>query len=60
VEISTDADFASDPGSKKSQLGFLIKEFGSPLSWCSRKQSTVSASSIEAEYVTLASAASHT
>ena len=60
METYADADFASDPNSRKSQTGFLIKVFGSPVSWYSRKQSTVSASSTEAEYVALASAASYT
>ena len=60
IQTFVDADFASDQISRKSQTGFIIKVFGSTVSWYSRKQPTVSASSTEAEYIALATASSHT
>ena len=60
LETYVDADFGSDPETRKSQTGFVIRVFGSTVAWYSRKQSTVSMSSTEAEYVALATAASYT
>ena len=54
------ADFASDSVSRKSQTGFIIKVFGTTVSWYSRKQPTVSASLTEAEYIALTTALLHT
>ena len=45
IETFVDADFASDSVSRKSQTRFIIKVFGTTVSWYSRKQATVSASS---------------
>lgn len=39
-----------------SQSGWLFKYHGSVVSWCSRKQDTISQSTTEAEYVALANA----
>lgn len=47
--VSSDTDF-------KSTSGYVFKVFGNTVSWLSRKQSTVSLSSTEAEYIALAEA----
>lgn len=49
-----DADWAGDKNDRKSTSGYVFKVFGNTVSWCSRKQPTVSLSSTEAEYIALA------
>ena len=53
-----DADWASDTVDRKSVSGYAFKVFGNLVSWSSKKQTTVSTSSSEAEYVALSSAVS--
>ncbi|GAB2294442.1 hypothetical protein Dimus_038297 [Dionaea muscipula] len=53
-----DADWAGDPNDRKSTTGFVILLNRSPVSWCSRKQASVSRSSTEAEYRSMADTAS--
>ena len=53
----TDADWAGDVGDRKSTSGYLFCISGGPVSWRSKKQSTVALSTAEAEYVALSSAA---
>ena len=50
----SDSDWAGDKNASKSSSGYVFKVFGNTVNWSSRKQSTVSLSSTEAEYVALA------
>ena len=50
-----DADFAGDLDTRKSTTGFVFLYGGAVLSWCSKKQTAVATSTVEAEYM----AASH-
>lgn len=51
-----DADWAGDRSDRKSKSGYLFKYKGAALSWSSRKQSCITLSSTEAEYVALSEA----
>ena len=52
-----DADWAGDVEDRKSTSGYLFKQGGAAITWRSCKQSCVSLSTAEAEYVALAEAA---
>lgn len=52
----SDADWAGDIRSRKSTTGFVYRYAGGAVSWCSRKQSSVTLSSMESEYVALSEA----
>ena len=52
-----DADWGEDLTDRRSFSGYLFKFGESPLSWCSRKQKSVSLSSTESEYIALSEAA---
>jgi len=53
----TDSDFAGDLDDRKSTSGYVFTLAGGPVSWKSKKQSLVSLSSTEAEYVGCSEAA---
>jgi hypothetical protein len=54
LQVYSDADWAGDPNDRRSVLGSIVYFGSSPISWASKKQHTVSRSSIEAEYRPLA------
>lgn len=52
----SDSDWGGDRNDGKSTSGYVFKLFGNTVSWGSRKQTTVSLSSTEAEYIALTEA----
>lgn len=59
LEAFSDADYARDQATGKSISGFLIRLNDSPISWGSRKQTHVSLSTTESEYVASTEAVKH-
>ena len=53
----SDADYASDPGDRKSISGYGFQYAGGMISWKSKKQPVVAHSSSESELIALDSAA---
>lgn len=53
----TDSNYAGDPEDRKSVMGYCFYVNGALVSWCSKKQRTVSTSTTEAEYIALGHAA---
>ena len=51
-----DADWAGDVDARRSTTGFIFTLNGGPVSWASKRQSTVATSTAEAEYVAAAMA----
>ncbi|PNW85445.1 hypothetical protein CHLRE_03g186800v5 [Chlamydomonas reinhardtii] len=51
-----DADWAGDPLTRRSQTALLFSLYGTAVTWCSQRQHTVAASSVEAEYQAAAAA----
>ncbi|PIL28349.1 hypothetical protein GSI_09500 [Ganoderma sinense ZZ0214-1] len=49
----TDSDWASDPYTRRSQPGFMLKLANCAFSWVSRAQKTIALSSTEAEYMAM-------
>ena len=49
----SDADWAGDHADRKSTSGYAFTLIGAPISWGSKKQSTVSLSTSEVEYIAL-------
>ncbi|XP_055589582.1 uncharacterized protein LOC129741816 [Uranotaenia lowii] len=50
---NSDSDWAGDHASRRSTTGFLFFYGSGPIAWASRRQSCVSLSSMEAEYMAL-------
>ena len=49
----SDADWANDTETRRSTSGYIFQINASTISWCSKKQSCVSTSTTEAEYIAL-------
>ena len=52
-----DADYAGDHDTRRSTIGYVFSLGSRPISWCSKRQPTMSLSSIESEYRALATTA---
>jgi hypothetical protein len=51
VSGMSDANWGSDEKDRRSVTGMILKLFGSPVSWVSKRQATVALSTTEAEYM---------
>ena len=56
LDIYCDSDWASDKSDRKSITGYIVRYGGAPISWKSKKQTTVAMSTTEAEYLALGEA----
>jgi len=57
MEGYCDADYAGDPDTRRSTTGYVFIMGGAAISWSSKRQPVVTASTMEAEYVAAAAAA---
>ncbi|XP_014522926.1 uncharacterized protein LOC106779347 [Vigna radiata var. radiata] len=51
LEVWCDSDWSGYQIDRRSTFGYFVKFAGAPISWCSKKQSVVTLSSCEAEYM---------
>ena len=51
LKMYIDADWAGCESTRRSTTGYLAMLYGSPINWCSRRQQTTAASTMEAEYI---------
>jgi len=56
IELLSDSDWANSPDNRRSVTGYLSMLAGGVVTWSSKKQPTTALSSMEAEYMALASA----
>ena len=47
----SDSDWAGDIDTRRSTTGYVVFAAGAPIAWCSKLQTTVAISSMEAEYM---------
>ncbi|XP_061505704.1 uncharacterized protein LOC133392003 [Anopheles gambiae] len=59
LEAFADADWANDLVDRRSITGYVFRVCGGAVSWLTKKQSTISLSSTEAELVALSTAVCH-
>ena len=55
----SDADWASDPDTRRSTTGYVFQINGGTIAWATQKQRTIALSSMEAEYMALTETAKH-
>ncbi|HSQ51075.1 MAG TPA: DNA N-6-adenine-methyltransferase, partial [Nitrospiraceae bacterium] len=53
IQMYCDSDFGGDTKSRKSTTGYVVFMSGTPVCWCSKRQSIVATSTLEAEYIAL-------
>ena len=51
LEMYVDANWAGCEATRRSTAGYLAMLYGSPINWCSCRQQTTAASTMEAEYI---------
>lgn len=56
LEAYADADWGNDPNDRRSVSGYVVKLFGSTVTWATKKQSSVALSTTEAELMALCQA----